>query len=381
MHIVLLAQCITEACVSVRDNRRYLSAAGRKKVLNLAAYLNSLGHQVSILSNSYAKGSYPQMVEQIGERMTVWHAPTWALGRSTPFRRGLAAGFNLRWLRRHRSQIDLAIIYNYHLEYSLPALCARRWLALPFVLDYEDGLYLVRHYQRPLYRWIERAVYRGCSAVIVVNPGLRQRMLACGVDKPTAVINGYFNAADVAALTAAPGTQREILFAGNFSRGFGFDELQRYIQHCPSGWTINVCGRGGPAETEALRRQCDASDRATFLGFVTDQALAALQQRAMAVIVLNDNRSEFNQTNFPSKLFDHLSAGKTIVCTANQLLAEYAGLSCMVQLDSIEHEFAQLDRRLADARFVPGEVVALHNDMRTRLVALLEAARRSGNPQ
>ena len=373
MHIVLLAQCITEACVRVRGNQRYLSAAGRKKVLNLAAYLNALGHEVSILSNSYAKGSYPEMAEKIGDRLTVHHAPTWAVGRSTPLRRGLATLFNLRWLRRHRSQVDLVITYNYHLEYALPALYARRRLALPFVLDYEDGLFLVRHYQSTFYRWIEHAVYRACSAVIVVNPGLRQRMLACGVDKPTAVIHGYFNAADVSAVTAAPGSQREILFAGNFSRGFGFDELARYVAHCPAGWTLNICGRGGPAETEAIEQLCEGHAQAHFLGFVPDETLDALRKRAMAVIVLNDIGSDFNQTNFPSKLFDCLSAGKAIVCTANPMLAEYAGLSCMVQLDSIEHEFPKLGERLYGARFVPDEVVALHQGMLSRLRVLLES--------
>ncbi len=379
MHIVLLAQCITEACVSARDNRRYLSAAGRKKVLNLAAYLNALGHEVSILSNSYAKGSYSLMVEKIDERLTVFHAPTWAVGRFTPFRRVLATLFTLRWLIRQRMQIDLAITYNYHLEYALPALWARRRHALPFVLDYEDGLYLVRHYQRPIYRWIERAVYRACSAVIVVNPGLRTHMLACGIDKPTAVIHGYFNDASVAGLSASPGTQREVLFAGNFSRGFGFDELQRYIEHCPEGWLLNVCGRAGPAETESIRRLCEGHERVNFLGFVSDDILDGLRTRAMAVILLNDEASDFNQTNFPSKLFDYLSAGKIIVCTANPLLADYAGLSCMVQMGSIEGEFAQLSERLKIARFVPAEVDALHHDKLSRLRVLLENVQGSAN--
>ncbi len=66
MHIVLLAQCITEDNTRSRDNRRYLSAAGRKKVLEPGGLSANARARVSILSNSYAKGSYPVAVESIG---------------------------------------------------------------------------------------------------------------------------------------------------------------------------------------------------------------------------------------------------------------------------------------------------------------------------
>ncbi|WP_418319523.1 glycosyltransferase [Piscinibacter sakaiensis] len=372
MRIVLLAQCITESCIGVRDNRRYLSAAGRKKVLNLAAYLDALGHEVTIVSNSYAKTSWPASSETLGEHISVVHSPTWAVGRLTPFRRGIATLFALHWLARHRAEVDLAIIYNYHLEFALPALWARRRHGLPFVLGYEDGLYLVRHYRSALYRWIERAVYRACSAVIYVNPQLRERLQACGVDKPGAVIHGYFNDADVSALTPQPGSSRELLFAGNFSRGFGFDELLRYIEHCPDGWRLNVCGRGGPGETEAVRSHCAVHPRANYLGFVSDEKLAELRQRAAAVILLNDVDSEFNRTNFPSKLFDYLSAGKLIVCTRNPLLADYAALDNMLLLESIADDLPRLGERLPQHRFDADQVAALHQQILDTLRGVID---------
>ncbi len=118
----------------------------------------------------------------------------------------LATLFNLRWLLRHRSLSISPSPTTTTSNIALPALLARRWLGLPFVLDFEDGLYLVRHYQSATYRRIERAVYRSCAAVIVVNPGLEERMRACGVAKPTVVIHGYFNGADVA---SDPRSRRE----------------------------------------------------------------------------------------------------------------------------------------------------------------------------
>ncbi len=96
------------------------------------------------------------------------------------------------------------------------------------------------------------------------------------------------------------------------------------------------------------------------------------------MLLLNATDSAFNRSNFPSKLFDYLSAGKLIVCTANPLLADYAGLGCVVQLASIEDEFPHIGERLAERRFDPGEVVALHRGMLERLGAVLDAA--TGGP-
>ncbi len=374
MRIALLAQCITEHCIAVRGNQRYLSPAGRKKVLNLAAYLAALGHDVEIVSSSYAKGRFPELVERIGERITIHHGPTWALGKLTPMRRWLATRHAQRWLVQQRSRIDLAMVYNYDPERALPVLWAQRRHALPFVLDYEDGFYLARHYNGPLYRAIERAIYRHCSAVIAVNEGLLERIAALGFEPPAQVIHGYFNDADISRLAASPGATKEILFSGNFSRGFGFDELRRYIDCCPEGWLLNICGRGGKEETEIVRGWCENHPRARFHGFVSDTELDAMRRRAAAVLLLNATDSAFNRSNFPSKLFDYLSAGKLIVCTANPLLADYAGLDCVVQLESIEAEFPHIAEQLAQRRFVANQVAALHASMLERLSRVLEAA-------
>lgn len=377
LRIALLAQCITEACAAQRDNREYLSAAGRKKCVNLAAYLRALGCRVDILSNSYAKGNHRASTEALADGISVHHVPTLALpGRHTIFKRTLAGLYNARWLWRQRHEVDLIVIYNYHAEFALPALFAQWLLGIAFVLDHEDGLHLVRRYRSAFYRALERAVYRRCSGAIRVNPHLADRMLQLGVDKPGIVVHSCFNGASVQHIEASPGTHDELLYAGTYSKGFGFGELLQYIRHMPPGYLLNICGRAGPAEQAQIEAACAGRPNVRLLGFVPDAELEALKRRARAVIVLNDVESEFNRTNFPSKLYDYLSAGKIIVTTANPLLSDYAGLSCMLQLQSIEHELPHLAERLAGRRFVRAEVDALHQRILDDLRGLLEAAAR-----
>jgi len=366
--IVLLAQCITEDCVEKRNNSAYLSIAGRKKCLNLAAYLATLGHSVTILSNSYAKGNFLACSEQHGPGITIRHAPTLSLfGRRTVFKRTIASAFNTWELLKRRGSTDLVVIYNYHAEFAIPALVAAKFAGIPFLLDYEDGLYLDRHYRSAFYRAIEQATYGACSGIIYVNPKLAERVGRFKDMTPHAVIHSYFNRADTLGIQASPGTHNEVLFAGNFSYGFGFEELKQYVTCLPPDYTFSICGRAGRSETKEIEALCAMHPGTRLLGFVPRQALEDLMHRAKAVILLNDVQSPFNDTNFPSKLYDYLSNGKIIICTRNPLLQGYATMKCILQIDSIAKDFPHLDRLLETRCFVPQEVHALHENILNQL--------------
>lgn len=385
LRITLLAQCITDRCIARRDNARYLSAAGRKKALNLSAYLESLGHEVVVLSNSYARRIDGAWTERLDTGMEIRHTPTMSLGRRhTLFKRTVTTCFNLWELWKRRHDTDVIIIYNYHVEFALPALVLSCLAGLPLILDYEDGLFLDRGYRTWMYRLLERLVYRRCDGFIVVNSGLRDRIELID-ERPLdprriGVIHGYLNAGRAQSLQAAPGTHDELLFAGNFSRGFGYDELKRYIAALPPGYELTICGRAGAEEEQAVRSQCAASPRARYLGFIAQDRLQELTRRARAVILLNDVDSAFNETNFPSKLFDYLSNGKTVLTTRNPLLAPYAGLSNLLMIDSIEHDLADLRALLLTRRFVAEEIRSLDDRIRSELGRVLDAARRRSAP-
>lgn len=380
LRVFVLAQCITEACVARRGNNAYLSAAGRRKVLNLCFGLSAHGHDVTILSSSFAKGNHYSWKENVAAGIRVHHTPTIGLlGRHSVLKRTVTAMFNCIEILKYRHSIDLIIIYNYHAEFSIPALIARKALGLPFVLDYEDGLFLDKSYSGTMFSLLERAVYKNCAGFILVNPDLRKRIDKIGRGQAsliTSIVHSYFNIGAIDTLEASPGTHRELLFSGNFSYGFGFDELKRYVACLPPTYSLNICGRAGVAETQEIQLWCGRHPRAKFLGFVSESALDELMRRARAVILLNEVTSDFNRSNFPSKLYDYFSRGKIVISTRNPLLRRYDSMHAMLVLDSIERDMPNLDQLLQDRRFVPEEVRDLHCECLAQLARLVDTTAR-----
>jgi hypothetical protein len=106
-----------------RKNQDYLSVAGRKKVLALSKTIVELGHAVDICSISYSKHTHSVFREQLSENIQLIHAPTIGLkGKLSFFKRTVGTIFNIFWLMLHFRNYDAIIFWNYHIEFSFPAL-------------------------------------------------------------------------------------------------------------------------------------------------------------------------------------------------------------------------------------------------------------------
>ena len=109
-------------------------------------------------------------------------------------KRPVGMAFNLYWICRHFRKYQLVVFYNYHKEYFLPAWVGKKWFGLPILMDYEDGLFLDKGYQSPLYRYLEKAAYRETDGFFLVNGNLKKRIDAFGPGhKPALVLNGLLD--------------------------------------------------------------------------------------------------------------------------------------------------------------------------------------------
>ena len=165
-------------------------------------------------------------------------------------KRPVGMAFNLYWICRHFRKYQLVVFYNYHKEYFLPAYMGKKWFALPILMDYEDGLFLDKGYQSPLYRCIEKASYRETDGFVLVNGSLKERISAFGQGhKPALVLNGLL---DTELLEKnrewKPGARRELAFTGNFSGSFGLEELLHYVRHLPEKFHLTITGQASPEE-------------------------------------------------------------------------------------------------------------------------------------
>ena len=148
MNILIFTSLITDACLKRRDNREYISFAGRKKIGLLCRSLESLGHTVDVCSTSYAKSLNKTFVEEISPKVRIIHAPTVGFfGKMSFLKRPVGMAFNLYWICRHFRKYQLVVFYNYHKEYFLPAYVGKRFFGLRILMDYEDGLFLDKGYQ------------------------------------------------------------------------------------------------------------------------------------------------------------------------------------------------------------------------------------------
>ena len=176
MNILIFTSLITDACLKRRDNREYISFAGRKKIGLLCRSLESLGHTVDVCSTSYAKRLNKTFVEEDFPNGPHHSCPHHRFFRKDEFLEETCwNGINLYWICKHFRKYDLVVFYNYHKEYFLPALVGKKWFGLPILMDYEDGLFLDKGYQSSFYRYLEKMAYRETEGFFLVNGSLKER--------------------------------------------------------------------------------------------------------------------------------------------------------------------------------------------------------------
>jgi glycosyltransferase involved in cell wall biosynthesis len=371
MHVLLFANCITATCRQRRNNARYDSPAGRRKVLLLSTYLVQLGHTVEIVSPSYAKLTDAEFVENLAPGLTVRHAPTLAFWGIAPARQKRVAQYNARLVHTHRGHPDtLVISYNYHREYAAALLCAARECGLKTMLEYEDGLFLIPEWQHPAGLNFERSVYAATTAFLVVNRGLEARIQqVLGKSPPCLLLPGLPDLALLKSHMARPppGHQR-LLFTGNFGREQGFGQLCSWIEHLPAALELDICGRASDEEIRDLSRLVATRPNIRFQGFLPEEKISELMRQADACLLLNNQASPFFHTQFPSKFFDYLSHNKRVISVRDERLEPFKKLSQLVQVEDFPHGLKHLPELLRTAPPPdPLEVLALGEDLRRQL--------------
>jgi glycosyltransferase involved in cell wall biosynthesis len=372
MRICLIGNCVTAQCLERRKNQRYLSASGRKKVLQVATCLRDSGHEVTILSASYSPRCALPSVELRGERLRICHAPAVGGFGHAMLKKTLLAAYAC-WHVLVRQRYDLVLAYNWQVEFSAPALAASALGRSVAVLDYEDGLFHDRRYRTWFYRHWERFAYRHFRGAVLVNEGLQSRIAELGESMATTVVHGLL---DPAILLADPSPRSpshpiRLVFTGNLGWEFGFEELLAYLRHLPDDVRLDITGRGPAAETDAIKEAVAGHPNAAFHGFLGDSAFAELIAQADAVLLLNQIDSPYNQTNFPSKLFDYLARQKVVVTTANPLLAPYLDLPGVVVVAD-PADCSGLAQRIRTSACDPARVRRLDEETRSRLCGFLE---------
>ena len=353
-----------------RKNQDYLSVAGRKKVLALSKTIAGLGHAVDICSISYSKHTHSVFIEQISNKIRLIHAPTIGLkGKISFFKRTIGTIFNILWLIFHFRSYDAIIFWNYHIEFSLPALMGRWAFGIKAIMDYEDGLFLDKGYRGAIYRFWEKTVYRHSSGFILVNERLKFRLEKhLTTEKPSVTVHGFVDG-DLLKRhqNLEKGTVKRLVFSGNFSAGFGFQELLGYVDHLPDDILFDITGKASKKEESELKCHIEHRINMHYHGFVDDKKFSEIVEKADAFVLLNDPLSPYHETNFPSKFFDYLSRNKFILTTYNSLLTPYRHLKNVILINNFPYGIQQLHEMTAARQTDCQQIKALELDTVKRL--------------
>jgi len=104
-----------------------------------------------------------------------------------------------------------------------------------------------------------------------------------------------------------------------------------------------------------------------YYGFIKEDEFNKLIQTVDAFILLNDEESKYNQTNFPSKFFDYLSRNKFIITSENSILSPYYDMQNIILLKNFPNDIKNISQLSYNKETNNNEIKALSVKMQMLL--------------
>lgn len=253
------------------------------------------------------------------------------------------ARFTLRASRVRRSDVrhtpDVVVATSTPLTIGIPGVILARKFGVPLVFEVRDlwpeapvQLQVLRG--RPLIwaaRKLERWIYRNADQIIALSPGMRDGVVAAGVDpeRVTVITNGsdldLFDPAlrDRDALTPFGISESSFVavHAGTMGRanGLGYlvDAAAVLRERGETGIQILICGDGGTRDSlEARVRNEELDALVRFAGRIPREDLGAVVSSCDTTIT-SFLDLPILATNSPNKLFDGLAAGAPCIVNSS----------------------------------------------------------------
>lgn len=211
-------------------------------------------------------------------------------------------------------------IYIYHERFYAPVIkIIRKIKKVRIVCDVEE-IYTI-HAQYPQKRVNKEISYlkgfkyftiagKGLAELLSLNPG--QYALCCGVYAPI-----MYN-------EEKHGCKTKILYAGTFdtTKGGAFAAVE-CMQYLDEDYHLIVCGFGNENQVEAIKNRISVInndkkyDSITYLGYVHNGSSEYVRILRDCTIGLSTQNpaGAFNNTSFPSKIFEYMRYGLRVVST------------------------------------------------------------------
>ena len=310
------------------------SQAGNRFQLNLLARLSEIpGIHMSVTSfrpamifpRSSLIIQFPRKKYKLGdyEQSQVWFLNVLILKQIT-----MAASIFLQllvWAFVHRRHRRVMLVYNVFSALSIPTLLAA-WatgsIAVALIADTPHGCYSYKGIKGLLERldyFQQTRVMRCFSGVICLT---KQTWDDFAPGRPGLVVEGGINTDEVTeplrevnfALAEELLHNRVCMYTGDLSNLNGIPMLLKgFALVADPDVRLWLLGRG---ECESVVLDAAAHDpRISFLGFLPNDEVRALQRRVTVLINPRPSQQEFTKYTFPSKLLEYLQSGTPVLTT------------------------------------------------------------------
>ncbi|RLA51973.1 MAG: hypothetical protein DRR42_08840 [Gammaproteobacteria bacterium] len=239
-----------------------------------------------------------------------------------------------------RRNIEALVIYNFSPLLLLVALIGRYVLKLPVLHNVEDvseprvSDWKSNSDARPLQQlvfyfcmsWINRVASGAICPTSRFTPYLRDGI---PVEVVTGCIDAQLDAGEFESSSARKGVC--ILFAGKIENEHGIDIFVGALKILAQGGLlggdvrIDICGGGKHSEWAESAAEELVGLGVHFHGFVSDSTYRQLLNRANICVALQQPQGRYGSFKTPSKVYEYLGNGKTVIATDVGDLADLPG--------------------------------------------------------
>lgn len=310
---------MTEKIQRLRNNKRFFSQAANNKISGITKSLVYNGCEVIILSNGLVNNKtgcfYPEVTEQIESTKLIY-----AGMRDIPIIGNFSSAIHMYRLicRLHaKKKIDNIIFYNYKPEVALPAFWAKKNLGIPITIEYEDGysnITEIKGLKKMVFTKTEQLVSKKIDSAILVSAQLKPAFSV-----PTVIIRGVINDEfyrECCEYKKKKNKKFTILYSGDLGSTRGVDVLYDALNFFQEDCEVVITGKG------ELRSN---DPRIIFKGFVDYKEVTQLMKQADVLLQCQRIKDDFSKVSFPSKLFEYISTGNTIISSSMQDVIDFAG--------------------------------------------------------
>ena len=139
-------------------------------------------------------------------------------------------------------------------------------------------------------------------------------------NRPYVVINGVYARSNFVIANKNSSENIRIVYAGSFEKQKGVDRVIGLAEFLPENYEIHIIGFGNSGDIDRVKRLIDSSNQrnkcnVSYDGKKTGIEYTSFLRTCQIGICLQDSDDNFNNFEFPSKIFSYLSHGLYVVCT------------------------------------------------------------------